>query len=584
MEALARRPLDTLLWGTVAIPALAFAYGTRDGQVAFVLYRDPKLVAVQVLGWLFLAALFWSRSADLRLSHLTAKLLRPPWAWLSLFLTYGLVTLLWVAVPENLLLELAQYALLLLLVLALDAWTDRNPAVSAIVQRGLVLSLGAATLVGVIQGAFPLQVLSPVDPGSGVANPSFMGYKNPMALFLLGQIFLLGHLAVSREAGRTRRLLVLLLAVELVYLASLKSRTSYLALAGSVAFLIVLLAVRERFGRRLILASLGTAVLLGLFAVVLRVDPGARQRVDSAFAYIARPAAYLESDRGTYLLNSLNMVRHNPWGVGLGDWQTQYPVYRLHNRYVYFSETEQVNKAHSDHVQFLAEIGWPGLALWIGFWVALLAPLVRRYLHSGDPGTLLLAAQLAAFGIAMMTDFVVEHPYGKLQFLLVAFLAVRATSDPPQAQEVSGPASRALAWGVTALAIIFVALSLSMARKVYLAAAMTERYQEALDRGGDPRLLEEASRLGQSFTRLPGHTRDLCADYLVLADTSLRLGEKTRARAYAREALRLHPYLPNAMRLLENLEPERAAAWHRATEYVLHEATRGPAGPLSPRR
>jgi hypothetical protein len=234
LEALARRLLDTLLWGTVVLPALAFAYGTRDGQVAFVLYRDPKLVVIQVLGWLFLAALFWSRSADLRLSRLAEKLRRPPWAWLSLFLAYGLVTLLWVAVPENLLLELAQYALLLLLVLALDAWADRNPAVPAIVQRGLVLSLGAAALVGVIQGAFLLPILSPIDPGSGVANPSFMGYKNPMALFLLGQIFLLGHLAVSREAGRVRRLLILLLAVELVYLASLKSRTSYLALAVSV--------------------------------------------------------------------------------------------------------------------------------------------------------------------------------------------------------------------------------------------------------------------------------------------------------------------------------------------------------------
>jgi O-antigen ligase len=168
-----------------------------------------------------------------------------------------------------------------------------------------------------------------------------------------------------------------LLAVELVYLISLQSRTSYAALAGASVFLAVLPAVRS--GRRALRAALAIAAAVGLLTAAGLADAGARQRIRSLLAYVAHPASYLESDRGTYLLNSLNMVRCHPWGIGLGDWQTQYPVYRLHHRYVYFSATEQVNKAHSDHIEIFAETGWPGLFLWLGFWAALLLPLARLY-------------------------------------------------------------------------------------------------------------------------------------------------------------------------------------------------------------
>jgi hypothetical protein len=43
--------LRGLLAVTVALPILAFLFGTRQGEVTFMLYREPKLAAIQILGW-----------------------------------------------------------------------------------------------------------------------------------------------------------------------------------------------------------------------------------------------------------------------------------------------------------------------------------------------------------------------------------------------------------------------------------------------------------------------------------------------------------------------------------------------------
>ena len=94
----------------------------------------------------------------------------------------------------------------------------------------------------------------------------------------------------------------------------------------------------------------------------------------SAAAYAASPRTYLESDRGVYLRNTLNMARYRPFGVGLGDWQSQYPVFRSVRRSADFTDQGlevQVRRAHSDHVQFLGEAGWPGFVLWLAYGISI---------------------------------------------------------------------------------------------------------------------------------------------------------------------------------------------------------------------
>jgi O-antigen ligase len=584
------RWLRALLGATAALPALAIFPGRRAGSMVYVLYREPKLAAVQILGWSALAALFWVCRSELQPRALLSALLRPPWRWLALFLVYGLITALWVAVPANLFYELNQYALLLLLIVALELAAERDPAVPRIVEHGLVISLGVAAVAGLVQGVFPLSFLSPIDPGSGVPNPSFLGYKNPMALALVGQVFLLAHLALRRRGSRGGRLLLVLLAAELVYLASLKSRTSYVALLGAAAVLGLLLAAREGMSRRLLRVSLAGAVAVCLFLGAVAADPATRSRAGSVLSYLGHPAGYLESDRGTYLVNSLQMVRDRPFGVGLGDWQTQYPVYRRVHRDLYFTAAVQVRKAHSDHVQILAETGWPGFALWSLFWVSLLAAPVRRYLRTGEAYPLLLAVQLAAFAIAMATDYVAEHPYLKFEFLLVAFLGARAAREPvPEQPPAAGRARSWPAVAATAVALAVLAGAVCHVRKAALAAAATGEYLSAvqhLERRGGPgldaaerALLEAASRAGEALARTPGTNKGLSDDYRILAQTEMRLGNRPRALAYVRASLRLHPYSPNTMWLLADLlhdrQPAAAARWSHAADYVMNAATHG---------
>ncbi|NJL29453.1 MAG: O-antigen ligase family protein, partial [Thermoanaerobaculia bacterium] len=425
----AGRWLHGFLLVALGAPLLAFAWGTRAGEVVFVLYEEPKLAALELFGWCLLAALTWKRPSDLNLGPALSRSRRAPWCWWWLLLLYSLLTRLWVAVPANLWFELRQYFLVGMLVLFLQAWAERDPRIVSRVSQGLVLSAVLLTAVGLFQVAFPVPWLSPIDPGSGVANPSLMGYRSPAALALVGQICVLGKMIAETQTPTRRRWLALLLALELIYLATLESRTAYVALLVTGLFLLVAwaLAGRSRTRTRFV-----PAVVLGLavLASATLLNPAARERLGSVVSLATRPSALVQTDRGTYLLNSLNMVRHHPFGVGLGDWQTQYPVYRRYQRTLYFSETLQVRKAHDDHVQIFAELGWPGLVLWSGFLVGVVLVPLKSFLTTGEPARLLIAGQVVTSTVAMAMDSVLEAPWGKLQMLLVAFVATWNPAEP----------------------------------------------------------------------------------------------------------------------------------------------------------
>jgi hypothetical protein len=387
-------------------------------------------------------------------------------------------------------------------------------------------------------------------------------------------------------------LLALLLGGELVYLASLRSRTVYFALLIGAGYLLgVAVLRRPQAVTRLLRAGLLAAALL---AAGLALNHAALERAGSLLHFVLQPRAFMDSDRGTYLLNTLNMVRHNPFGVGLGDWQTHYPVYRLHHRSLYFSPTEQVQRAHSDHVQILGELGWPGFVLWCLFLGSLLLLPTRRYLKDGDLKSLLLAAQVAAYIAAMATDYVIELPYNKFEFFLCVFLVLaRCPPAPPRLFEVRTkplPTARsvAVAVAVTASAVLSSAYHSSLLSRHMLSSAFTESYRRALPllRDDDPlrridgeRLLAEAARRGELFDRLPGHVKRAYSDYLVLAHVAALRGHDDGALDYARKALDRHPYQPTTMGLLATVlrdrDPEAAASWRLAQHYVLHEATVG---------
>ena len=132
--------------------------------------------------------------------------------------------------------------------------------------------------------------------------------------------------------------------------------------------------------------------------------------------YLKNPAKYLDSDRGTYLLNSINMANQNLLGVGIGNWRFAYPIYRKVHPKLCFNRRVQVQKAHCDYAQIIGETGWPGFILWAILLGILLFRSVKLVLHSDSLGPLFLTAQYLAFLLLMTFDYVIQMPYHKFAF------------------------------------------------------------------------------------------------------------------------------------------------------------------------
>ncbi len=585
------RLLFVLLATTVIVPALAVVVGTRADRFVFVLYREPKLAAFQALGWAFLIALSWiERPWSGRRSYQDWPR-EPPLIFAGLWIAYAALTGLWVRVEENYVYELSQYVFLGILLLALRLWGDTEPRVRSLLIGSLVASFVPITVLGLIQWRFDIPFLLPIDPDLGVRNPSLMGYKNPMALALIAQIFLIAYLALA-TSGRIRKIgLAIVLVLELTYLILLQSRSAYLALAVTAPCLVVVWAWQVRDPRRLrrlaVTSGLVVALVLGLLAAI----PASRERLGSIADYLKEDVFSLEGDRITYLLNTLGMVDHHPFGVGLGDWQTHYPVYRSHNRYVSFTEEIQVRRAHSDYVQFLGELGWQGLALWLGLLASSLVFAIRRMRTTGDRLYLFLAAQLLVVAVASTGDYFVEIPYCKFQLFLLLAILVQPSAGAASPREQTG--SRWPAILVTLLGIASVLYSADSLRRSCHAAALSDLAAEisTARAAGTPveRLadrFELAAFHGERFRAGFGHDKTFHKSYLVLVNLAWMQADGDRAITDAVETMSLHPYYPNGFKMLAELlrpiDPRLAAHYEEAYRYVVHEAEAGFRRPYPP--
>lgn len=592
------QPLHGLLVLWVALPPFAVLWQQAEGQVLFVLYRQPKLAAIAFLGWLLLALFAWRhlwRREPLAVTgpgglphplHVTRSW--PGASWLLAFLVYMALTGLWVQVPSNYRYELRQYVLLGTLTLCLGLWLRRDSRARRLVLRAMTLSLALVAVIGCLQAWVPIPWLSPINPDIGAVHPSFMGYKNPMALALLGQIFLVVQQAT---AGPYKVFWRLVLVMELAYLATLGSRTSYAALALAGLYWGLLMAHRawregEPEWRRWGMAGLTvTVVLVGAFSL----HPVARQKIASVQEYVTAPARYLDSDRGIYLRNTVHMARHHPLGVGLGDWQTHYPVYRAVGRNVAFDDRFQVRRAHSDHVQFLGEGGLPGALLWAGFVLSLGLAAHRRAWRLRDTESMALAAQGVALFAAMGSDYLLELPYNKFQFFLFLMLFWSAPGKGDEGARSFGaeaPEWNPPTWlrgAVTAAVLIAMVSSLfhygQLLRRVQATASIAQPYGQwaSGEAAAWPRVLRQVHLDGTTVQDGGGETKTLHKDFVMLAHIALAAGQRTQAEQYGRRALDYHPHFTSAFRLLAEASRDPAAKirWRGHYDTVMHQTTDG---------
>ena len=583
-----------------SLPAFAVAWGVSEGERVFVLYREPKwTVSVFLIAALWIVGA-WRRPSLWTWGEVRDVLRLPAVICGGSWLLWATLTGFWSLVPELFAYEVSRLWILSATAFLLLIACRRDASLQRWIEGGLIVGTAGVTVVGLAQagGWFPAlnSALPSINPQFGADHASLMGYKNPAALAVVGQLFLLvgASLRVSNPAAKLG--LGFLAVVEVGYLASLHSRTAYLALLVGILATALLFSLRPGIEGSRKNRLKGWFLLLAaplFFIAAILSDPGTAARFRSIGPHLSLEA-YLESDRGAYLLNTLNMAAHHPAGVGLGQWQAYYPVFRKHQRDRSFDETFQVRRAHGDHVQILGETGVPGIVLWLAFLGALLYGAVRAYWRETSTESLFVAVQGTVLVAAMATDYVVEMPYHKLLWTLVVVLTVRrALPAAPEAETApeDGTPQR-VPWQaqavalivpgvVTLTALILVVGSARELRKAQLGAEIQRRHGlvvEAIRSSGqvERRTLEDLLRLGAAYEALPGWSKIAHRDHLALAHAAQLLEQGDEAERHARRALALHPYSPKTLRFMSTVtRGETSRAWREAASYVLHEATDG---------
>ncbi|MEM9556158.1 MAG: O-antigen ligase family protein [Acidobacteriota bacterium] len=588
-------PETLLLLALGAAPILAFWPRVVDGALRFVLYREAKLVAGGLCAWLVIAVLL----RRLPGAHLRASLERMPILVLGAWLGWSATTRWWGWTPENWLYEMVQHLTVFALAVVLPAAATADPRRLERPLVGLAAGVAAASALGGLQLLVDLPWLTPIDAWVGVGHPSTMGYKNPMALAVVAQLFLLVGWAARASTLRARLALGLLVALELLFLVSLQSRTALLAVAVGMLFAGVAGLARlprlDADARRRLLrrGAAGLAAGVVVVALGLLASPAARERAAVAFDLVRAPATYLETDRGVYLRNTLAMVADRPLGVGLGDWQTAYPVYRRVAPTLAYDDIYRVRRAHSDLVQTLGETGWPGLVLWAAVLAVGIGMPLRRWWRADAPRPfdLALAAQGAALAAAMATDYVVEMPALELVFALVWIAAIGtvgqgADTTGPEAAKATrrgglGATVRAavlgalvtlaVLLGLAHLALLPPRLAAADARWLFDASTIELDDGHAVDSAAARRILA----LGARLERWPGLSKSLHRDVHLLATVAHLTGEEQTAKRWALRALRLHRHDPDILRLLAAITGDPGGRYERAAEHILHETSSG---------
>ena len=168
-------------------------------------------------------------------------------------------------------------------------------------------------------------------------------------------------------------------------------------------------------------------VVAGLMLLALTIGP-VRTRLCAAAADVMCPGGRWE----LWTKAAPEIVRKAPWGIGYGAMKN----YELRHRVPHVEA--KLNHLHNNALQVLAEIGWPGLIVWVGWMthmLILMARAVQRRCKWGGDGAA-LARGVWASAVALLMNGLVEYNFGTgtiliwfaVQMGMVAVLASEPTN------------------------------------------------------------------------------------------------------------------------------------------------------------
>jgi O-antigen ligase len=252
-------------------------------------------------------------------------------------------------------------------------------------------------------------------------------------------------LTVGFLVGRRRPAALLLVALQVGFLVSTRSRTGWAVAGLGLLWVGSRLAVREQ---RAVGATVALAVIL---AVLLTPGPRLSWQAPRPYAESLGSLARLElGGRLDTWRNTWAMVGAHPWlGVGPGGFAATYPRYhRAVVRDRAFSAGQQIEEPHNEWLRGAVEWGLPGLTLGGLLLGTLLLGVPRRPARR----TVALVGALAALGISSLVSLTFVAPPTLLLATCVAGWVGRGTRarqvrvQPVVARAAGAALAGLLAW------------------------------------------------------------------------------------------------------------------------------------------
>ena len=420
-----------LLIALFFIPPLIFVPISYNGVWIATNYREIKLAAVSICAWALIASFIRFRLGKYPTS-IIKMVLKDPILWgLGALTLLSLISASYAYVWEAALYEGYQWFTLsaLYIVLALLFLEEKWRRLALIT---ITIAFALVSIIGFIQ----LKTDIPFLLGMHYKITSTFGAKNPCFVSLSSQIFIVLFLTLYFFFKRKIALsffFAIIFFAELLYVALSQSRTSLAGLVGGGIILVLcLLFFLKNNKLKGILLAVCIIAAIALPIVAKSIFPQSWHRTvrtieSKVKPLLKNPNLYFRRARGQALLDTLDMVKENPFGVGAGNWGFAYCLYHKRVNKRAFRKTNQMLRAHNDYVQMLGELGIPGFLILVSLFLVQVYRMgkILRKKEMEDKEKLLfilISVQISIVAIMLLFTYYLEYPYRKFLFVFLMAL------------------------------------------------------------------------------------------------------------------------------------------------------------------
>ena len=333
---------------------------------------------------------------------------------------------------------LAVFFLFLWFLLGVDVLEDkkrRHALVTFLIVYGVLMALFALiqhfTWNGRLYWLRPITTQASSPFGPFVNRNHFAGYMEMLAPLPIAMII--------TRAGRRDSQLMYVFAATMMSLAAVVSlsRGGMISLVAEMIFIVIIGAGKvnhttsSKVSTVLRPAALIMLLIGSISAGIFWAGPERIiSRITGQGAAETQRTETFFSSRGWIWRETISMIAANPFlGVGLGAYETAYPIYSSDDGSNVLGKSLSVDRAHNDYLQILSDCGVVGAALAVWF-IVLIFRAVARGTQAHDPmrRALAIGGGTGIFGLLVhsLVDFNLQLPSNALLFLLLVAAVAQA--------------------------------------------------------------------------------------------------------------------------------------------------------------